>query len=128
MRCTQIFGLSQKAKNFLNKHAERIPLETCPTCRSQKISRGFLVAMKLEGVHLVGNDYIQEVYDRETGVNAGMFEDGPELLRYKLKTGKWVKEIVQASPWSSGPCIFLCLEDEDGHRIGEWSKKEIDNA
>ena len=56
----------------------------------------------------------------------GMHDDGPMLDKYKLKSGKWVREVVQAVPWSSGPCIFLCLEDEDGKRLFEWTDGEIE--
>ena len=33
-------------------------------------------------------------------------------------------EAVQAEPWSSGPMIFTCLENQDGKRYGEWKRQE----
>ena len=127
-RSTQIMGLSDRAREFLKCNVESVPFETCPECGTRRQSRAFLTALKLEGLEVEGGSMISVVYDRETGVNEGMFEDGPVLHKYRLKTGKWVKEIVQASPWSSGPCIFLCLQDEDGRRLGEWSDDEIKTA
>lgn len=35
-------------------------------------------------------------------------------------------EVVQAEPWSSGPCIFTCLMNLGSlKRIGEWSDEDI---
>ena len=110
MRETQNMGLSQEALDWLDKHAERTKVKTCPTCK-----------------HTTGGGYDCEVYDKETGVSRGMFDDGPELYSYKTDR-ETVVEIVQAVPWSSGPCIFLCLQDKEGKKIGEWSQEEIDNA
>jgi hypothetical protein len=58
---------------------------------------------------------------------SGMFGEELSLGAWKLKDGRVVREIEQASPWSSGPVIFTCLE-VDGERIGEWSQEEIDKA
>lgn len=111
MRCTQIIGLTVQADEFLEKEVKRTPKIPCPTCK-----------------HVTGGDWYQVVYDETTGVQAGMFDDGPLLHEYTLKNGETVREVIQASPWSSGPCIFLCLEDKDGKRMFEWSEKEINNA
>lgn len=59
------------------------------------------------------------------------YGDGPTLHTYGASViGREVKvkEVIQAEPWSSGPVCFLCLELEDGTRIGEWSEEEINNA
>ena len=63
----------------------------------------------------------------EDATNEGMFEDGPMLHEYNLVGGKVAREVIQAVPWSSGPCIFMCLEI-DGKRMFEWSQEEIDNC
>ena len=45
---------------------------------------------------------------------------------FDFETGAWsvdgvlYKEILQASPWSSGPMYFTCLVDPDGKRHFEW--------
>jgi len=48
-----------------------------------------------------------------------------ELVLNEKKEYKY-KEVAQAESWSSGPCIFLCLEDMDGNRYGEWLEDEIE--
>ena len=67
------------------------------------------------------------IYDEDIGKGQGMFDDGPVLYEYTLKNGKKLKEVVQYSPWSSGPCIFLCLQNERGKKIFKWSKKAINS-
>ena len=109
MRCIQLFGLSSEATEFLKLNGQIVPTYKCPHC-------GGTLA---EGIE-------KKVY--ASAAEFGMFDDGPELHMYFLKDGKTVKEIVQDSPWSSGPCIFLCLQDEDGKRIGEWPQEDIEQA
>jgi len=111
MRCTQYIGLSHNADSYLEERGARVPVKVCPTCG-----------------HTTGGGLVQEVYDKETGRRAGMFDDGPDLSEYTLKDGKKVREVVQCAPWSSGPMIFLCLEDEDGKKIFKWSEEEIDQC
>ena len=78
--------------------------------------------------HTTGGEKVMRVYDTNSGREAGMFDDGPDLYEYELKDGRKIFEVVQAVPWSGGPCIFLCLELDSGERIGEWSQEELDNA
>lgn len=112
MRETQIIGLTDEAHAFLRKEAKRVPVTECPTCH-----------------HKEGGKLVEHVYDYETGVRKGMFEDGPVLSEYQLNDGCRVREVVQAAPWSSGPCIFLCLEDAvSGERMFEWSEEEINEC
>jgi hypothetical protein len=56
-----------------------------------------------------------------------MFDDGPELVEYTLKDGSKVREIVQAVPWSAGPCIFLALQNEQGETLFPWPQSALDN-
>jgi hypothetical protein len=107
-RSTQIVGLKEEALDFLEKEAKRVPKNTCPTCH-----------------HTKGGEIIRILYDEKTGARAGMCDDGPLLFEYHLKNNQIVKEAVQEVPWSSGPCIFLCLEDINGKRLFEWTDKEI---
>ncbi len=116
MRCTQTMGLTQEAQLFLDTFCKRTPKVNCPTCG-----------------HITGGGVIAEVY--ASAADEGMFEDGPELHEYTLNDdpasgspGGKIREIVQAVPWSSGPCIFLCLKDAQGNRIHPWSDEEINNA
>ena len=105
MRCTQLIGLRQEAKKFLNEQCIKIVSKQCPNCG-----------------HSLSEDL--KVIATQDASEVGMFDDGPILNTYELKEGGTVKEIIQASQWSSGPCIFLCLE-KDGKRLFEWSDKEI---
>lgn len=109
MRITSIIGLTKEACMFLSENCNMIVAEKCPHCHK---------AIRFE--------YDKRVYG--DAKNAGMFDDGPELYEYTLKNGSKVREVVQAVPWSSGPCIFLCLEKQNVTRIGEWSQEEIDQA
>lgn len=101
MRCTQIMGLSPKARSFL---ADRLLYRKvrcgCPDCRTEHVQ-----------------DACSEVY--KDASHLGMFDDGPELLKHMLKDGTQVYEYVQGVPWSSGPMIFLALRSEDGVPIPE---------
>lgn len=113
MRCTQTMGLSEEAHEFLRENQlVEVINKDCPHCGGV-----------LERV----NKPSQRVYDNETGKIAGMFDDGPELNEYDLQDGRKAREVVQAVPWSSGPCIFLCLEI-DGRKEFLWSDEDIRKA
>lgn len=78
--------------------------------------------------------------DRKT---FGMFGEDIPLRKWEIhpclqgmntseETIQCIREVVQASPWSSGPMIFSCLEIDFGAecncRIFEWSHNPlIDN-
>ena len=108
MRCTQIVGLTQEALDFLVQNTKQITDMCCPHCLKE-------ITKKADAV----------IYD--SAKDSGMFEDGPELYKHNLQDGRIAREIVQAVPWSSGPCIFLCLEI-DGKREFEWSEEELNNC
>jgi hypothetical protein len=108
MRCTQFMGLHSTAEDFLKEHCRIVVIDKCPHCG---------------GPLQEGREC--EVY--ESAAHVGMFDDGPELHEYQLRDGRKAREVVQDAPWSSGPCIFLCLE-VDGKRVGEWPQKDIDEA
>ena len=109
MRCTQIFGLPDEAREFLKKECEIINDSLCPHCNE-------VVSMKMNS----------RPYD--TAEELGMFNDGPTLIEYILKDGSIVREVVQSSMWSSGPCIFLSLEKDDGEILFEWSAEDVNDA
>jgi hypothetical protein len=104
IRETQIFGLNEDADRFLSENAKR-GVAACPSC---------------------GQDVKDQILKREYGSaeSLGMFDDGPRLYEYQLTDGRKAREVVQADPWSSGPCIFLCLEI-DGQRVFEWPADQI---
>lgn len=108
MRCTQIIGLTKEAEDFLEKSVKKIPDPVCPECGN-----------------VLGFKYSRRPYFDAR--DEGMFGDGPMLFEYDLNDGRVAKEVIQAVPWSSGPCIFMCLE-VDGERMFEWSQEEIDQA
>jgi len=91
MRCTQLIGLTQQARNYLKKYA--VQEESYDMCEG------------MFGEPIKGNIY-----------KVPFFTDGRLLT---------VKEVVQATPWSSGMMIFTSLFpifesseiDEDGNLI-----------
>ncbi len=108
MRCTQIMGLKQEANEFIEQFCKKIPDLTCPYCSTT-----------------ITEKKACRIYD--TRNENGMFEDGPSLIEYDLIDGRVIREVIQETVWSSGPCIFLCLEC-NGERYFEWSQECIDNC
>jgi len=108
MRSTQLIGLKEEAYQFLDENCKVTDIKVCKECG-----------------HVHGGEKICKVYDTETGRKCGMFDDGPDLNEYELKDDTFVREVVQCVLWSSGPCIFLCLQKSDGSNIFEWDEKEI---
>lgn len=103
MREYQHFGLTGEAKIYLDENCVKESDVVCPNC-SHVLSKKLVVLLE-----------------------DAFYEDGPMLHTYLLESNKKVvKEVIQEMPWSSGPCGFLCLELEDGTRIGEWSEEEIE--
>lgn len=50
----------------------------------------------------------------------GMFGEEIPLKRWKHKSSGYIyREIVQCSPWSSGPMILTCLQGKEGKKF-EW--------
>jgi hypothetical protein len=96
-RSTQYIGLTDSAEEFVTKYCERIPTEN---------------------------------------KTSGMFGEDVPLGEWKLNeaakesfASSWarkdtlvVQEVVQTSPWSSGPMIFTCLmfAGEDGDYMFTW--------
>ena len=107
-RMTQIVGLTEDARKFINENVRKVPMTVCDKC-------GHVVTERL--------DFRPWKDESESG----MFGDGPKLYEYTLKDGTTVREIIQAIPWSSGPVIFMCLE-KDGKQLFEWSEQDIQNA
>jgi len=106
MRAYQPYGLTGEAVIWIEKNCQTESGLICPHC-------GFAVTT-------VPKIILEEQADVFYG-------DGPVLHTYLTKSGAMVKEVIQAQPWSSGPCVFLCLEMEDGERIGEWDEDIIEH-
>lgn len=105
MRCYQHIGLKAEARTHLERFTEQVPCRPCPHCGEPTDTKSNVQTYKYEEM---------------------FHSDGAHLQEYVLKDGSKVKEIVQCAPWSSGPMGFLCLEDETGKRLFEWTEKEID--
>lgn len=95
--------LKEEAQEWLNEHVTATISSTCPTCRHVTPAVKRIVSEKHEDL---------------------FYGDGPNLPTYELKDGNEVDVIVQASPWSSGPYAFLCLELK-GVKMFEWTEEEI---
>ena len=52
------------------------------------------------------------------------------LHRYIMPNGKVYEEFLQADPWSSGPCYFIALKDQQGNPVPQslWTDEELNNA
>ena len=110
MRCYQEIGLTPEARQFVLENTKMVPNITCPDC-------GKVITERLDC--------------KEYRFEEMFYEDGAHLLEYQLKDGRVAREIVQCSPWSSGPMAFFCLEieNQDGtkERVFEWDEEEINN-
>ncbi len=107
MRMTQFIGLTSVAKNYLQENCKK---ELIEIYRNGKLEKTY------------------EEVERKPGVRAfGMFEEELQLYDYILEDGSVLKEVEQASIWSSGPLIFTCLKNEKGKLIKKWSKRLINS-
>lgn len=119
MRHTQYFGLTQKAKQLI----------TDLTVVQDHIIRKFPDG-HIEEFDQMNSLDMTRSEDYKDASYVGMFDDGPTLRKYTLRDGTIYFEFVQASPWSSGPCIFLALKDKDGNVVEEslWDNEYINNC
>jgi len=99
----QKVGLKPEAQSFLDEMVRRVDGSRCPHC-------GGVLSFKMDS----------RIYKK---VNS-FYGEGPALQEFTLKDGRKCREIIQAEPWSSGPCAFFCLEI-DGERMFEWTYDEI---
>jgi len=106
MRMTQFTGLSDRAKKYIEDNCKKDSIEVF---KNGVLDKSYMVPVKEPGNKIFG-----------------MFEEEIQLFNYVLKDGFIIKEIMQTSPWASGPVIFTCLEDRSGKQIGKWTDKEIE--
>lgn len=118
MRTTQIIGLTKAAKELLNNYE--------PTRIIEKLQRIYPDGHTEQFEREVTEDPRKT---EECGSFFGMFDEEYPLRRYTMPNGKVYEEYVQAEPWSSGPCIFLALRNENGPvKESLWSEEEINNV
>lgn len=106
IRCTQIYGLNEAAKALLSGGGSYSAHWSEEGTRRYDDGR-------IEPFVREGDE--STVLSEDSGeFYCGMFE-GEEypLLRHTLPDGRVLREAQYASPWSSGPCVFLALV-EDG--------------
>ena len=113
MRQDQYIGLTKEALHFLDE------------LMGQKKSTSIHIDWETrqvvtEEVHNCN----KEIYSHINGA----WTDVVSNLHQYVKDGiPVVREIVQAESWSSGPCYFLCLEDEKGVKWFEWTEEEMNS-
>ena len=105
MRMAQFIGLSLRAKSYVEDNCKRSKMELF---KDGVLERCYVIPVKKPGKKIFG-----------------MFEEEIQLYDYELQDGSFLKEVEQASPWSSGPVIFTYLEDKNGKKIGEWTRAEM---
>jgi len=125
MRCTQFIGLNDRARKLVD-----LGQETEYTIRGTKTYADGRVEdfQETQTRSIVQKERYSETY--------GMGEEEIPLYSYLFPPNKEdpsrpnfeILEEVQASPWSSGPCIFLALMRENGEWIQEslWTDEEMD--
>ena len=127
-RQDNLFGLSNSGRYFLEKQS----------CGYRHLNE-FTTELVVESIDLQGKVIIKEItiplletclcVQPSGNKIYGMFDNEYDLMLYHNKhTGETYTEWVQASPWSSGPCIFLALRDSDGTVIQEsvWTQEEVE--
>lgn len=92
---------------------------------------------RLEGRRIFPDGDVEEFAEEVRGSDVavdhcgsfeGMFGEPYPLYRHTLPDGREFTEDVQETVWSSGPCIFLALRDEEGDWIERslWSPEELE--
>ena len=75
--------------------------------------------------------YVSTIKMEESGEHyPGMFDNEYPLHKHTFPDGSVYFERVQQITLSSGPCIFLALQDEEGEWISDskWLESEIEAA
>jgi len=112
VRTTQFIGLRDSAFSLLMK------LDNCPTCHQDVPgSNQSTLISPYEWTDIGGEGHRLPVYGLQ------------KIFQHGLgKGGDIVYEVVQASPWSSGPVIFTALKDHTHRWIKDslWSDEEME--
>lgn len=114
IRMDQFMGITGEARKFLEENAVRSVVNICNHCHRADME---IIGKKYSATH-------------------GMYDNEYDLNTYDLLNGDTAIEVLQCSPWSSGPVIFLMLEVY-GKRNGEvntpkqvfkWSEEDIERS
>lgn len=118
IRMTQYQGLSSNAIEFLE-------LQKTKKIGFRKIIETFFDKREEEKEE----DIIVPITTQESSeeITTGMFGEEIILYKYTKEDGSIYFEYVQASPWFSGPMIFIALKDEKGNIVKEslWLEETI---
>ena len=115
IRMDQHMGFTDAGREFIDNHAEiagtRITKEVYESGEERILS--------IEPI------YVTKEYDEFRGA----YDPFP-LREFTARDGSVFREAVQASPWSSGPMIFMALQNENGEWIEEtlWDEEEINST
>ena len=121
IRCDQPQGLSSGAYEVLNSAPEVLEY-------TETIIRKYPDGHEDKSTREVKGRYKREKTEE---VYYGMFDNEYPFYRYILTDGRRYVEYMQADPWSSGPCFFLALKDEETGEIVEeslWDEETINNC
>lgn len=117
IRCDQLIGLNDWASDFVRK----------PTRKYTDYVRRVYEDGMVNDLEVGGEECLVK---RELSGQRmlGMFDESYPLNKYTFPSGRVVFEFEQASPWSSGPVMFLALKDENGEPIKKslWTEEEIE--
>jgi len=83
------------------------------------------MSYKLVGLKMEAEDFLKDNLVSDEDASVVIYGDDFDLYQYDLKEDILVKETVQHI---EGDNVYLCLEDEEGRRLYEWSDEEITNA
>ena len=103
--------LLPEAEHFLEENVIKIVDKKCPHC-------GGPISEKFDVISEINRD--------------SFYDDGPTLRTMRMKDGRFVREIVQCEPWSSGPYSFICLEVSLSENFDvketlfKWTDKQIE--
>lgn len=118
MRCDQVMGLNERADEIVE--GGQILLYT------EEVTRKYPCGKIETGITRPVS--ISDVKREPSGEHfCGMMDQEYPLFKYTFKDGHVLFERVQCEPWSSGPVVFLALQDESGKWIEEslWTDEEI---
>ena len=99
MRCTQYYGLHDKAIEYLNKFSVHYTDYICRVFDGGAVDR-----LTVKGS--------ESLVKSEPYANVGMFGE-QSLYKYTLPDGTVLYEVVQKEEWSSGPMIWTTLSTKD---------------
>lgn len=114
-RSDQFIGLNKRARRLVQRKicVHEQGLRTFANGRTQRFNRWRRIPVaRKEVIGVIAGAWIPVV---------------AQLHRYTLPGGRVLEEFVQATPWSSGPCYFLALQDKKGRPVPEslWTEDEM---